>query len=62
MKSNLKDQGIIIAVSIIGVTAIIGTALVFKDSEYENVWLYITAILIVLLPLLELYLKKKKER
>ena len=61
MKQSLKDQRIIIIVSLIGVIAIIGSALALKGSEYENVWLYITGVVIVLIPLLDLYLKKKNK-
>ena len=48
-----------IVLSLIASIAIIASAWIFKGTEHENVWLYITCVWIVVLPLLDPVLKKK---
>jgi hypothetical protein len=50
-----------IALSIISPISIIVTALVAKDTEYENAFFYVLAFWLVLLPVLDMYLKKKNK-
>jgi predicted membrane channel-forming protein YqfA (hemolysin III family) len=52
---------IMIALSIISPISIIVTALVAKDTEYENAFFYVLAFWLVLLPVLDMYLKKKNK-
>lgn len=59
--TDLKQQAVIVIVSLIGAVAIIVAALVAKGTVYENIWLYITGLLIVLLPALDWYFKKKNK-
>lgn len=49
-----------IILSVIVAITIIATALMWKGTEHENAWLYITCIWIVLLPIIDLYSAKKK--
>ncbi len=48
-----------IVLSILVVIAIVGSALKFKDTEYENLWLYISCVWIIILPLVDFFTKKK---
>lgn len=59
MISTFKKHGALI-IYIITAIAIIVTALLLKDTEYENVWFYIFAVGSVLASLVEVYSKKNK--
>lgn len=61
MTRMFKKYGQII-LAIIGALAIIATALWLKDTKYENVWLYVFCIWLILYSVLEVYLKKKKDK
>ena len=49
-----------IILSLIVSIAIVVSAIILKDTQYENTWLYITCIWIIILPLLDLYSKKNE--
>lgn len=50
---HVITQRLIVLVSIIGALVTLLSAYLLKDTEYENAWLYITLVTIVLLPVLE---------
>ncbi len=52
MTPLFKKHGMIIFAAV-GALAILGTALWFKDTEYENAWLYVFTIWLVLYSALE---------
>lgn len=58
MNSILKNYGALI-IYIITAIAIIVSALLLKDTEYENIWLYILGVGSVLASLVEVYSKKE---
>ncbi|WKZ40625.1 MAG: hypothetical protein QY328_01065 [Anaerolineales bacterium] len=58
MLSTLKNHGAVI-IYIITAIAIIVTALLLKNTEYENAWFYIFAVGSVLASLVEVYSKTK---
>lgn len=47
--------------AVIGALATIGSALWFKDTEYENTWLYVFTVWLLLYSVLEVYLRKKNK-
>ncbi len=49
-----------ILLSVIVAAAILITAYVANGSEYEDAWLYILALWLVLSPALDFYFKKKR--
>ena len=49
----------LIIISVIVALVIIAAAWWLNGSEYEDAWLYITAVWIIVLPLYELIFKKK---
>jgi|GEM_PF-6265838 hypothetical protein len=59
MNSILKNYGALI-IYIITAIAIIVSALLLKDTEYENTWLYILGVGSVLASFVEIYSKKNK--
>ncbi len=56
--TTLKEVPKII-LSLVVLVTIIGSALIFKGTEYENLWLYISGGWIAILPLLDSVFKKK---
>lgn len=48
-----------VIVSVIAALSIIGSVLLFKDTIYDNAWLYITCSWILVLAFLEVFAKKK---
>ncbi len=50
-----------IIVALITAIATVAAALLAKDTAYENAWLYVFSVGIVLGPLVELYLKKTEK-
>jgi hypothetical protein len=51
-----------IVLSIIVSIAIVTSAWIFKGTEYENAWFYITCVWIVILPLIDFFIKKKNDK
>ena len=60
MPSFIRKYGLVIT-SLIVALAMIGIALIFKNTEYENAWLYILGVWLVVQPFWELYLKRNKD-
>ncbi len=56
----MNSETLKIILSLVVSVAIIVSALLFKDTSYENTWLYITCVWVALLPLLDLYGKKNE--
>lgn len=54
----LKQYGSVILV-LIAAAAMIGSALVWKNTEYENAWLYILCVYLVVQGFWEVYAKRK---
>lgn len=50
-----------IILSLIVSTAIIVSALIFKGTEYENAWLYITCAWVIILPLIDFFYRRTKD-
>ena len=46
-------------ISLVVAIAIILVAIIWKDTKYENAWLYITGLSPILMAAFELYSKKK---
>lgn len=55
----LSKEFIMIAASAVVAIAILATAWFANGSEYEDAWLYIFCVWLVVSPLLDLYFKKK---
>lgn len=49
-----------IVISVIVVIAILAAAWTLKGTQYENAWLYISCAWIVILPIIDLFFKKKR--
>ena len=49
-----------IVISIVVVVAILAAAWTLKGTTYENAWLYISCAWIIILPLIDLFFKKKR--
>lgn len=49
----------IVIMSVIVALAIIGSALWFKDTVFENTWLYITCFWVIIFPIVDAFSKKK---
>ena len=54
---NIETLKIILSVAV--TIAILISAWILKGTPYENTWLYITCVWIVLLPLIDFFSKKK---
>ncbi len=58
--NSMNIEVVKIILSVVVAIAIIASALIFKGTEYENAWLYITCVWIVILPLIDFFARKKK--
>jgi len=47
--------------SVVAAISILAAALLAKGTTYENAWLYVFTAWIIILPAIELYLKKKQK-
>ncbi len=54
-----SQQRRIVIISVIAALTILAAAWWLNGSEYDDAWLYITAAWIVIIPVFELYSKKK---
>ena len=58
MSPIFKNYGAVM-ISLVVAIAIILAAIIWKDTKYENAWLYITGLSPILMAAFELYSKKK---
>lgn len=59
MAPIIKKHGASIAYIITGIVVVV-SALLFKNTQYENAWLYIFCVGTVIASILEVYSKKSK--
>lgn len=59
MKPITKEY-VTIIMAIIAAAAMIGSALIWKNTEYENAWLYILSVYLIVQSIWEVYANRKK--